>query len=75
MTPSGGERRNVTWQYVGMTLIGALGVIALFLYTDTRADIKKLQDYKADKEDIRRIENKIDKVFDFVVDHREQTEK
>jgi hypothetical protein len=72
MTPQG---KSVTWQYLGMTLVGALSIVAFWLYTDTRADIKRLQEYKADKADIQRIELKIDKVFDYMVDHREQTEK
>jgi hypothetical protein len=77
------DRRKPSWKYIATTAIGLiLCVITPILYAGITGDVKGLQNSKLDKTEYykdyqllnKRME-KIDDIYDYLLEHRHATEK
>ena len=64
------ETKYISWQVIATLSITILLTISSYLYARTQAQIDDLVKTKANIGDIQRIENKLDKIHDFLLNHR-----
>ena len=66
------ETKYISWQVIATLSITILLTISSYLYARTQAQIDDLVKTKANIGDIQRIENKLDKIHDFLLNHRSE---
>lgn len=66
------ETKYISWQVIATLSITVLLSISSYLYARTQSQIDELAKTKANIVDIHRIENKLDKIHDFLLNKRKE---